>query len=118
MKIKTFEHNNFYSYSCNIDEINHTPEQFDYIFKYLDFDKLDKDWYIIFNNEETEEWFRKTYINSDHLISIYDQSPEGYQWLKENLGKNKFRFPVRYPDKQGLKTIVNKLINIKLLTKE
>jgi len=112
MKIKTFKlWNNYFDYGIS----NLTYKQFNYAFKYLDFDKLDKDYYIYFENKEVEEWFYRTYINSGLLVKIYKKSPLGYQWLKDNWGKDVFRFPVFYPDKQELKTIVNKVINIKLI---
>ena len=92
-------------------------KQYDYIYKYLDFDKLDKDWFIHFNDKQTEEWFRKTFINSEWLCvdEIQEESSEGYEYLKKNWGKDIFRIAVCYPDKQELKTIVNKVINIKLI---
>jgi len=98
----------------NINEWNYTQKQFDYMCKYLDFDKLDKDWHIIFNNEKTKEWFYKTYTSSHDLNKIYNHSPKGYQYLKNNWSKGVFKILVNYPDKQELKTIVNRVINIEL----
>jgi len=112
MKIKLINWNKYWHYG--LKEYGCTQKEYDYIFKYLDFDTLDKDWYIYFNDKQTDEWFFKTYINDIKLEIIYNQSPNGYQWLKENWGKNTFILPVRYPDKQELKTIVNKVINIEL----
>jgi len=99
----------------NTKEHLYTQEQFDYMFKYLDFDKFDKNWYIYFNDKETSEWFYKTHINTDYLKDIYNDSPEGYEWLKENWGKGIFKIVIYYLDKQELKTIVNKIINIELI---
>jgi len=96
----------------NRKERNYKQEEFDYVFKYLDFDKLDKDWFIHFNNAKTEKWFRKTYINSDLLAKIYKKSPLGYEYLKDNWGKGIFYLYIYYSDKQELKTIVNKIINV------
>ena len=104
---------NYWHY--NLQERYYTQEKFDYIFKYLDFDKLDKSWNILFNNKETKKLFRKIYIDEDWLKGIYNHSPKGYLYLKENWGKDIFRIAVCYPDKQELKTIVNKVINIKLI---
>jgi len=92
----------------------YAPKSYDYVYKYLDFDKLDKDWAIVFNNKKTEEWFSKTYINTDYLKDVYNNSPDGYGYLKNNWGKGIFKILVHYPDKQELKTIVNKIINVRL----
>jgi len=99
----------------NIDESRLTQKHYDYMFKYLDFDKLDKNGYIIFNNKETEEWFYKTYTDTNYLKDVYDDSPKGYQYLKNNWGKGVFKLFVWYTtDKQEFKTIVNRVINIEL----
>jgi len=90
-------------------------EQYDYVFKYLDFDKLYKGWFIGFNNEEIEEWFYETYIEENCLKDIYNRSPEGYGWLKNNWGKGIFELYIWYKNKQELKTIINKIINIELI---
>jgi len=117
MKIKIKKtYNDYWHY--DIVKYHYTKETYDYIFKYLDFDKLDKDWAIYFNNKQIKNWFYKTYTNNDRLSKIHNQSPEGYQWLKENWGNGIFEILVLYQDKQELKTIVNRVINIKLLTKE
>jgi len=92
-----------------------TLEQFDYMYKYLDFDKLKKTILINFNNEEIKEWFSKTFINSDYLEGIYTESPEGYKWLKDNWGNGIFKITVNYSDKQEYKTIINRVINIELI---
>jgi len=115
MKIEIIKDNGFWYY--NIDEWNYTQKEFDYAFKYLDFNKLGKKMYIyiFFNNEEIGEWFYKTHINSDWLDKIYKKSPLGYEYLKNNWGKGVFRIPVLYPDKQKFKTIINKVINIELI---
>jgi len=81
----------------------------------LDFEKINKDWYIYFNDKQTKEWFCETYINIDYLRDIYLKSLEGYEYLKNIFGKSVFKIIILYQDKQELKTIVNKLINIKLI---
>jgi len=98
-----------------INEYAYTKEEYDYIFKYLDFNKLNKYCYAHFNNEVIEQWFEKAYINNDWLYDIYDQSPLGYEYLKENWGKGVFKINIYYSDKQELKTIVNKVINVELI---
>jgi len=123
MKIRIEQYTEFWSYF--ITEWCYNQKPFDYVFKYLDFDKLDKKNFIHFKNKETEEWFYKTYIDKDWLEDIdedwlediYDQSPEGYQYLRDNWGKDFFVICVNYPDKQKLKTIVNRVINIELKRK-
>jgi len=116
MKIVIFKYNNFHSYDDNA-ELNYAQEQFDYVYKYLNFDKLDKNWWLLFNNKQTEEWFHETYTNSHYLSKIHNQSPEGYEWLKGNWGNGKFKIDIWYPDKQEFKTIINKIINIELIRK-
>jgi len=114
MKIKLIKWNDDWRYS-EIYELIYTQEQFDYIYKYLDFDKFNKnDNSIYFKNKKTEDWFYKKHIHHDWLEDIYDQSPEGYQYLKENWGNGFFKITVFYSDKQELKTIANKVINIEL----
>jgi len=115
MKITIFfsmYNNNFWRY--NVDEYDSTQKKYDYMYNSLDFDKLYKDWYIHFDDKEVGEWFLKTHLNSNYLDEIYNNSPLGYQWLKQNWGKEIFRLYVYYPDKQELKTIVNRIINVKL----
>jgi len=112
MKIKLIKYNNYWRYI--VGELSYKQEEYDYIFKYLDFDKFDKDWLILFNNKKIEEWFFKTYINDIKLEIIYNQSPNGYQWLKENWGNGVFEIVVCCSDKQEFKTIVNRIINIEL----
>jgi len=113
MRIKLTEDSGFWCYL--IYEINYTQEQFDYIFKYLDFEKLNKDIIIYLNNEKTKNWFKKTYIDRRYLEIIYNESPLGYEWLKDNWGKNVFQIDIYYLNKQELKTIVNRVINIELI---
>jgi len=115
MKI-TIDNSNDWCYCFN--GLNYTQEQYDCIFKYLNFDKLYKRVYIFFKNEKVEKLFFKTFINSDYLRDIYFKSPEGYKWLKNNWGKGVFELWVLYSDKQELKTIVNKVINIRLIKGE
>jgi len=116
MKIKILQHHhNKYWWRYKINEWNYAPKQYDYVFKYLDFNKLDKDYYIYFNDKETGEWFYETYINIRWLDEIYNDSPEGYQWLKDNWRKGVFKLDIHYPDKQELKTIVNKVVNVELI---
>jgi len=117
MKIKLVQDNNYCHYSFALDEISRKQEEYDYIFKYLDFDKLENDWCIHFNDKEVEEWFKYVYIDEDWLNAIYKKSPEGYQYLKEHWGKGVFRLFVWYTDKQELKIIVNKIINVRLMRK-
>jgi len=99
----------------NIIYLNYRQKQFDYVFKYLDFDKLDKNRLMSFNDKKTEEWFHKTYTNYYCLESICNNSLDGYKWLKNNWGNGVFKIAIWYSDKQELKTIVNKVINIKLI---
>jgi len=115
MKIKIYNWDECCNY--NIDEFNYNQGQFDYIFKYLNVDKLYKNKNVCFKNYETEEWFNETYTNSHYLSKIHNQSPDGYQWLKNNWGNGVFKLYVFYSDKQELKTIVNKIINIELIRK-
>jgi len=121
MKIKIKKrYGNWY---YNIDVAYLSQEQFDYIYKCLDFDKLKYAWLncIFFKNTKTRKLFyekynkgnKLTYINL-WLSEIYENSPEGYEYLKNNWGKNIFKIHVHYPDEQELKTIVNKVINIHL----
>jgi len=105
-------YNNHCHWIYNATESTYTQEQFDYIFKYLDFDKLYKYHYIRFTDNEIERWFCKTYINSNYLKDVYNDSQEGYEWLKQNWGKGVFKIFINYPNKQEFKTIVNKLVNI------
>jgi len=115
MKIKILQQHNKYLWRYKINEWNYAPKKYDYVFKYLDFDKSDKNKHITFNDKETGEWFHKTYIEENWLDDIYNKSPEGYQWLKENWGKGIFTINFFYLDKQELKTIVNKIINVELI---
>jgi len=114
MKIIIKKIYNNYCYYGGANEWFYIQEQYDYIFKHLDFDKISKKWYIGFNNAKTEEWFNKTYKSSDWLKNIYNQSPEGYKWLKDNWGNGIYKLLIEYQDKQELKTIVNKIINVEL----
>jgi len=116
MKIKIEPYNNHWRFDTKTNMLYYLKQKFfDYTFKYLDFDKLDKSWRISFNDCEIETWFRKTHINSDYLVHIYYYSPEGYEYLKNNWGKNIFSMNINYQYKQELKTIVNKVINTKLI---
>jgi len=101
---------NFWYY--NKDEIYYSQKQYNYIFKHLNFEKLEKNELICFKDKEIQEWFYKAYINRNSLKDIYNYSPEGYQWLKNHWGKGVFKLYVYYTDKQELKTIVNKIINV------
>jgi len=117
MKIKIINDDNYWYYN-KIHGLTYTQKQYDYVFKYLDFDKFNKDDnFIYFNDEKTEEWFKETYINSDYLEYVYKKSPEGHQYLKEHWGKGIFRLFICYTDKQELKIIVNKIINVRLMRK-
>jgi len=111
MKIEIKNYSDGYRYFVN--EWEYRQKEFDYIFKYLDFEKLYKDSLVHFKDYKLKEWFCKTYTNNINLETIYNESPEGYQYLKENWGNGIFRMlSVYYPDKQELKTIVNKMINV------
>ena len=107
-------HNNYWQYNT-YSVLDYTQEEYDYMYKYLDFDKLNKKRCIYFKNENTKKWFYKTYTDINYLEHIYKYSPEGYRWLKENYGKGVFRLFVWYIDKEELKTVVNKVINIELI---
>jgi len=125
MRIKLYKTDNQYWRYSMCEE--YTQEEFDYVFKHLDFDKLNKDRCIHFSKKEIDEWFYKTYNSLDemrvespyvrlfYLKEIYKKSPKGYQYLRDNWGNGMFKIVVNYPDKQEFKTIVNKLINIKLI---
>jgi len=116
MKIKIKQCDNYWFYDNMYGKFY--KKSFDYMFKHLDFDKLNKHSYIIFNSQNAEEWFCETYINRCHLKEIYNNSPDGYQWLKNNWGNGRFRISVFYEDKQELKTIINRFINIELIRKD
>jgi len=104
-------------YRYAFDQRQFSQKQFDYIYKHLDFDKVKKNIFSIqFVNNEIKNWFYKTYINN-YLEYICNSSPEGYQWLKDNLGNGVFKLDICYYDKQELKTIVNKVINVRLMRK-
>jgi len=113
MKIKL--HNNINNYWCYKFMYDYTQEQFDYIYKHLCFDKLGKNIAIHFCKLKTEIWFYELYINTNYLNKIYAESTEGYQYFKENWGNGVFKLWIYYIDKQELKTIVNKKINIDLI---
>ena len=88
-------------------DLLYNSEEYDYMFKYLDFDKLDKNVHIWFNNKETSN-----HIDSDWLNNIYKK--QQYKYIKDNWGKGLFRINIYYLDKQGLKSIVNRIINVML----
>ena len=117
MKIKIKTEDGNYWYYHGINELYYLQKEFDYMFKYLDFDKIDKKCYIHFNNKEEEEWFRKMYINNTWLKHICNNSPDGYGYLKNNWGKSIFKLILFYLDKQEIKIIINKLVNIELKIK-
>jgi len=102
----------------NTNESCYIQKQFDYIYKHLCFDKLNKNEIIYFNNEEIKELFKRKYIENIWLLwlnDIYKISPLGYKWLQNNWGKGEFKTVVRYTDKQELKIVINKLINVELI---
>jgi len=113
IKIKQYKNNNYWSY-C-IEESEYKQKEYDYVFKYLDFEKLDKNEWILFDNNEIECSFHEIYTNIHLIENIYNQSPEVYQYLKDNWCKGLFKINIYYQDKQELKTIVNKVINIELI---
>jgi len=96
------------------NELAYTRKQYDYIFKYLDFNQLDKS-YFIFNNCEIKFMFYRKYMKSDFIFEVQQQCPEGYEYLKNNWGKGVFSTSIFYQNKQELKTIVNKIINVELI---
>jgi len=98
----------------NLNDIKYQREQYNYAFKYLNFDKLNKHFLISFIDKKTKNDFYKKYTDAKTLISIYSNHPEGYEWLKNNWGKDVFRIGIYYSDKQELKTIVNRVINVEL----
>jgi len=106
---------NLWQYSELSDGYYYSQSQFDYVYKHLDFDKIYKKTNIYFINIDTSEYFYKNYISNDIINNIYNSSPEGYEWLKDNWGNGVFKLYIYYPDKQKLKTIVNKVINIAFL---
>jgi len=113
MKKKLYKFNDCWNY--NLDEWEYTQEQYDYAFKYLNFNKFNKYQNIHFKNKELRNMFFDTYGESCYLKNIYNTSQKSYEWLKDNWGKNIFTISIFYSDKQELKTIVNKLINIELM---
>jgi len=112
MKIKINKWKNYWYH--NIANHYCIQKKYDYVFKYLDFDKVDKNRHIYFNDYKVKKWFGKAYINEYGLNKIYNNSPLGYQWLKKHWGKSIFKLFVCYIDKQELKTIINRVINIEL----
>jgi len=113
MKVQLHKiYNNYWRYT--MISMRFTQEEYDYTFKCLDFDKLFKVILIHFNNTKTEKWFYKTYIESCYLECIYSDSFEGYKWLIDNWGKGMFKTIIIYQDKQELKTVVNRIINIEI----
>jgi len=113
VKIKLRKSNDNW-YFAYINERCINQKQYNYMFKYLDFDKLNKKVSVFFYNKEIDNWFCKTYTNHMFLETIYKESPEGYEWLKENWGKGVFKLWIYYIDKQELKTITNRVINVVL----
>jgi len=115
MKIRVKKtYKNYWVYNANNIWGYYTQKQYDYMCKYLDFEKLCKDELIFFNNKETKKTFYETYIDNRWLEDIYNNSPLGYEYLQNNWGKGVFRLYVFYPDKQELKTVVNRIINVGL----
>jgi len=114
MKIKICKWQDYWYYKFMYEAL-YTQEEYDYVFKHLDFVKLNKKWFVFFNNKKTREWFEKTYICENSLSKIYENSPNGYQYLKNNWGKNIFKLHFEYLNKQELRIIVNRVINTKLI---
>jgi len=103
-----------------VNWFNYTQEQYDYVFKCLDFDKLKLSFFRIhFNNEEIRKVFKENYVfdfgNDTINQEIYKNNKEINQWLKDNWCKNSFKLGIAYLDKQELKTVVNKIINVELI---
>jgi len=115
MKIKMVENYSYWHF--NIIFGSSTQKQYDYIYKHLDFDKLNKQIFL-FDNVKTEQWFFNTFVNNICLQNMEELSQNKYQWLKQNFGKDIFKTSIDYKDKQELKTVINKHINIQLLNKK
>jgi len=113
MKIEILKRSNYFRYSMY--ELGFSQAQYNYVFKYLEFDKLRKDVLIQFNDRRIERWFNRKYIYDFSLDYIYKKSFLGYEYLKDNWGKGVFCLYINYPDKQELKTLVNRVINIRLI---
>jgi len=95
-----------------------SQEQYDYVYKFLNLEKIKNTNVIRFKNKITKIWFHETYVNYYCLDEIHCHSKKGYKWLKNNWGKGIFKIAIYYSDKQELKTIVNRLINVKLIRNE
>ena len=116
MKIKMVNsiYTNVYRYNTKTNELHYTQEQYNYVFKYLDFEKLDKDSVSFCWDTTIKDLLKKQNINSLWLGEIYRDYPDGYRWVKKNFNKNIFKLWIYYIDKQELKTVVNKIINVEL----
>jgi len=112
VKIKFIYYEDFLTYNLNRCMIS--QKQYDYVFKHLDFDKFKKSVYILFCEKQYKR-FEKYHKTDFFLINIFNKNPEDYKWLKERWGKGVFVASCYYSDKQELKTIVNRVINIKLI---
>ena len=115
MKIKLNKWHTYYGY--NNGNFSGTQKQYDYVFKCLIFNKLFKNYNVFFCDCDEELMFYNTYSRNSFLREIHKESPNGYQYLKDNWCKGVFRLDVFYQDKQELKTIINRVINVKLLRK-
>jgi len=87
-------------------------KEYDYIFKSLKFDELNLPDRIRFiDTIMKNEFFNKYQITQDSFGKI-DHEGEGYEWLKNNFGNGIFRIAIFHKNKQELKTIVNKVVNM------
>jgi len=115
MKITINNYDNCYSYRYNVNEWDCTQKEYDYMFKYLDFDKLDKTKSYLFTNDKKErKLFEKRYKVFNcwlYLCLITNDNGE----IRDNWGKGMFKIVIYYKNKQELKSIINKVVNIELM---
>jgi len=108
MKLTIINHGNCYRYDN--EELYYKQEYYDYIYKYLEFNKVINYTNIYMDNEEDLNYF-KNLINTDKDIVIN-------KYLKYNWGRGVFKIWVFYKDKEELKSVVNRIINIRLIRGE
>jgi len=102
-------------YYHHMHELEYTQKQYDYILKHLCFKKINKDSLLWFKSKDIKNDFMLRFkISTCWLKVIYSQCSIGYNWLNDNFGKNIFMTSIKYTDKQELKTVVNRVINIRL----
>jgi len=105
IKIKAGIFGEYYRYM----NTSNNQKQYDYMYKNLDFDKLNKSYNVFLENDKI--WQHKK-INHECLSTISKYFKDDYQLLKNNWGKGIFRVFIEYSDKQELKSIVNRVMNI------